>query len=185
VDGNADIWTLDVARGMLGRFTSNSTNELNPIWSSDGEHIVYGMNRTGVFDIFQKRIDGSVADQLVFESSINKAPLDMTVDGHVLLYRSIDANTGFDIWALPITGTLGVAGKPFPVAQSKFDEREGQFSPDGRFVAYQSDESGRFEIYVQDFPVAANRMLVSNNGGTQVRWRRDGSDCFTWRRMVG
>lgn len=172
VDGNADIWTLDVVRGMLGRFTSSSANELNPIWSSDGRHIVYGLNRTGVFDIFQKGSDGSGEEQLLFESPVNKAPLDTSSDGRFLLYRTFDSKTSFDIWALPVTG------KPFPVAQSRFAEREAKFSPDGRSVAYQSDESGRFEIYVQEFPGATNRMQVSTNGGTQVRWRQDGSELF-------
>jgi len=172
VDGNADIWTLTVEQGMLGRFTSGSVNELNPIWSSDGKHIVYGANRTGVFDIVQKNTDGSGGEQLLFKSAVNKAPLDMSPDGRFLLYRTLDSKTSFDIWALPVTG------KPFPVAQSRFAEREAAFSPDGRWVAYQSDESGRFEIYVQEFPAATNRMQLSSNGGTQARWRHDGTELF-------
>jgi Tol biopolymer transport system component len=172
INGNADIWTFDVARGMLGRFTSSNANEINPIWSSDGKHIVYGVNRTGVFDIVQKAIDGSGGEQLLLKSAVNKAPLDMSPDGRFLLYRTLDSKNSFDIWALPMTG------KPFPVAQSTFAEREAKFSPDGRWVAYQSDESGRFEIYVQEFPAATNKMQVSNAGGAQVRWRRDGNELF-------
>ena len=100
--------------------------------------------------------------------------MDWSPDGRFLLYRSIDPKTGSDIWALPLDGDR----KPFPVVQTNFDERDGQFSPDGKWIAYQSNESGRFEIYVQPFPGPGGKSQVSTNGGAQVRWRRDGKELF-------
>ncbi len=100
--------------------------------------------------------------------------MDWSPDGHVLLYKSNDPKTSFDLWALQINGDR----KPFSVVKTNFQEREGQFSPDGKWLAYQSDESGRFEIYVQPFPGPGSKVQVSTNGGAQVRWRRDGKELF-------
>ena len=109
--------------------------------------------------------------------------MDWSPDGRFVLYRynSIQASlpstssTGWDIWALPLDGDR----KPFPVVQTNFEERDGQFSPDGKWIAYQSNESGRFEIYVQPFPGPARKWgPISTNGGAQVRWRRDGKELF-------
>jgi hypothetical protein len=91
-----------------------------------------------------------------------------------VLYRDIDPKTGWDIWAFPTDG----GSKPFPVVQTPFEERDGQFSPDSNWIAYQSNESGRFEIYVQPFPPAGSRTQITSNGGAQVRWRRDGKELF-------
>jgi eukaryotic-like serine/threonine-protein kinase len=172
VDGNADIWTLDTTRGVLSRLTFDAVNELNPIWSADGKRIIFGVNRKGRFDIVQKGADGPAGEEMLLETPETKAPTDSSRDGRYLLYRTIHANNGYDLWAMPS------GGKPFPVAQSRFDEREGQFSPDGQWVAYQSNESGRFEIYLQSFPDPKTKVQVSANGGAQVRWRRDGKEMF-------
>jgi hypothetical protein len=101
------------------------------------------------------------------------APLDWSSDGRYLLYRG-GPLPGFDLWVLPMNGD----GKPFPVVETAFDERDGQFSPDGRWIAYESNESGRFEIYVQSFPERGGTWQISNAGGAQVRWRRDGQELF-------
>jgi hypothetical protein len=91
-----------------------------------------------------------------------------------LLYRVADPKTGFDLWALPLVGEP----KPMPVAQSPFNESEGQFSPDGRWVAYTSNETGRVEVYVRSFSQQSGKWPVSPSGGSQVRWRRDGRELF-------
>lgn len=95
-------------------------------------------------------------------------------DGRYLLFSKTAEKTGFDIWATPMTGE----GKPFPVVQSEFDEPFAQFSPDGKWIAYQGDDSGRDEIYIHPFPGPSTRHQVSTNGGVKVRWRSDGSEVF-------
>ena len=109
-----------------------------------------------------------------FASSDQKWPADWSPDGRVILYNDRDAKTETDLWALPLTGDR----KPFPVVQTPFEEDEGQFSPDGRWIAYRSNRSGRDEIYVQAFPGPAGQQQVSAEGGSQPRWRRDGKELF-------
>ena len=101
-------------------------------------------------------------------------PVDVSRDGRFLLARVALTKTGRDLWAVPLHGDR----KPFPVAQTPFEEREGQFSPDGKWVAFQSDESGRFEIYVRPFPGPGPSTPVSIGGGTEPRWRGDGQELF-------
>jgi len=171
IAGNADIWILETSRAVFTRFTSDTTNEINPIWSPDGESIVFSANHKGVFDLFRQPTSGTGPAQLLFADATNKLPLDWSPDGRFLLYRSLVAETGYDLWAWS-------SDKVIPVAKSMFAEREGQFSPDGRWVAYQSDQSGRFEIYVQPFPEATSKIQISSNGGAQVRWARNGKELF-------
>jgi eukaryotic-like serine/threonine-protein kinase len=171
VDGNVDVWVLDVGRGALSRFTSHSANEIHPIWSPDGSRILYSSNRTGSYMLYEKPTMGAADDKLV---QAMQAPTDWSRDGRFLLFQGVDPKTRTDIWALP----LGADSKPFLVLQTEFDERDGQFSPDGKWVAYSSTESGRSEVYVQPFPGPGARVQVSINGGAQVRWRRDGKELF-------
>jgi len=133
---------------------------------------------------------GAGSEELVLATSQDKSASDWSPDGRFVLYRSPgSAATGFDIWALPITGANAspegrshqeITGerKPIPVVQTKSEERDGQFSPDGNWIAYQSNESGRVEIVVQSFPGPGGKLLVSTNGGAQVRWRSDGKELF-------
>jgi serine/threonine protein kinase len=172
VDGNTDIWTLDLARGALSRVTFDKAIEVDPVWSYDGRSIFFSSNRKGVFDIYQKSATGGGED-LVLATPLNKGVSDVSPDGRFVLYRS-PGKTGFDVWAVPMDGER----KQVPVAQTDFEERDGQFSPDGKWVAYQSNESGRVEIWVQSFPGPGGKVQVSNNGGAQVRWRPDGKELF-------
>jgi serine/threonine protein kinase len=172
VDGNTDIWTLDLTRGALSRVTFDKALEVDPVWSYDGRSIFFSSNRKGVFDIYQKSATGGGED-LVLTTPLNKGVSDVSPDGRFVLYRS-PGKTGFDVWAVPIDGER----KPVPVAQTDFEERDGQFSPDGKWVAYQSNESGRVEIWVHSFPGSSGKLQVSTNGGAQVRWRPDGKELF-------
>jgi len=174
VNGNLDIWILDLGLGALNRFTSEGTAEAGPIWSADGSRIVFNSNRTGVFDLYEKPASGIGKEQLLLATAQNKQALDWSPDSRFILYRSPGEKTGFDLWALPLVGER----KPFPVVQTVFEERDGQFSPDGKWVAYQSNESGRVEIYVRPFPDPGPSQQVSPNGGAQVRWARDGRELF-------
>jgi serine/threonine protein kinase/Tol biopolymer transport system component len=174
VDGNMDIWMLDLLRGVLTRFTSEPGNDASPIWSPDGKYVVFNSNRNGVFDLYRKAATGTGNEELMLATPQNKNPRDWSADGRFILYRSPAATAGFDLWALPLYGER----KPFPVVQTNFDERDGQFSPDGKWVAYQTNESGRMEIVVQGFPDPGSKLQVSTNGGAQVRWRRDSKELF-------
>jgi serine/threonine protein kinase len=172
---NPDLWLLDVARGVLSRFTSNPANEVFPVWSPDDESIAFSSTRIkGAHDIYRKNVAGSSAEELLLATDEDKLVTDWSRDKRYLLYFTYNSKTQFDIWALPMTGER----KPFPVVQTEFDERSGQFSPDGKWVAFQSNESGQSEIYVQSFPNAGPRIRISTGGGAQVRWRRDGKELF-------
>jgi WD40-like Beta Propeller Repeat len=173
ISGNTDIWLLDLFRGVATRFTSDPQPDIAPIWSPHGDRIVYSSLGKEGFDLYQKSVTGTASEKLL-ETPQSKQATDWSSDRRFLLYRSLDPKSDWDIWALPFDGDR----KPFPVVRTNFEERDGQFSPDGKWIAYQSNESGRFEIYVQPFPGPGVRSLVSTNGGAQVRWRHDGKELF-------
>jgi Tol biopolymer transport system component len=174
INQNFDLWLLDLARGVLSRFTSDPAVDLHATWSPDSRRIAFQSNRKGVYDVYQKAAIGSGSEELLLASAQDKGPTDWSPDGRFLLYTTGDPKTGSDIWALPLDGDR----KPFPLVQTNFAEREGQFSPDGKWIAYESNESGRYEIYVQPFPGPGGKVQVSASGGAQVRWRRDGKELF-------
>jgi eukaryotic-like serine/threonine-protein kinase len=173
VNGNPDIWMLDLTRGVLSRLTFDPATEPVAVWSPDGNRVALNSNRTGVYDLYMKSVTDTEPESLLLATPQNKAPVDWSPDRRFLLFRSPGKTTGFDLWAPRMDGDR----KPFPVVQTDFEERDGQFSPDGKWVAYQSNESGRMEIYVQPFS-GGRRELISAGGGAQVRWRHDGKELF-------
>jgi Tol biopolymer transport system component len=189
VDGRPDVWLMQTRRAALDRFTSEEitgamTGAIRPIWSPDGSAIAFSSNPRGIVtDLFRRPITGGRAE-LLLETDHPKGATDWSADGQFILYRASSPQTGWDLWALPLAGpTPGTAragrpGPPVSVVRTRFDETNGQFSPDGNWVAYQSNESGRFEIYVQPFPGPGVKRAVSRSGGAQVRWRRDGRELF-------
>jgi serine/threonine protein kinase len=174
VNGNVDVWLIDAARGVPTRFTFDAQPDLRPVWSPDGSRIAFQAGRKGVSNIYWKLSSGAGAEELLVESDQQKAPNDWSSDGRFLLFRSIDPQTGFDLWVLPFAGDK----KKFPFLKTAFDERNGRFSPDGKWIAYQSNESGRFEIYVQPFPGPGGKFQISTNGGGQPRWNKNGKEIF-------
>jgi serine/threonine protein kinase len=172
---NVDLWTLELAKGLFTRLTSDPANEVFPAWSADGESIAFSSTRIkGIHDLYQKRIGGDSAEELLLATDEDKLGGDWSRDKQYLLYFTYDAKTQHDIWALSMTGER----KPFPVIQTEFEERNGRFSPDGNWVAYQSNESGRFEIYVHSLRGHERATRISTGGGAQVRWRSDGKELF-------
>jgi len=178
VNGRPDIWLLEPG-GSPNRFTSEeiaADGPIRPIWSPDGTQIVFASAPKKVTDLFRRPVSGGNIEPIL-ETDQPKAATDWSSDGRFLLYRSFSRNTGWDIWALPMD-SRGIPATPFSVLRTNFDETNGQLSPDGKWVAYQSNETGRFEVYLRPFPGPGSKWPVSRNGGAQVRWRRDGKELF-------
>jgi Tol biopolymer transport system component len=174
LNGNTDIWLLELGRGLFRRLTFDPAIDIAPVWSPDGRRIAFQSNRAGRFDIYWKLADGTATEELLLATPQTKSPLDWSPDGRFLLYRSTDPKNRIDLWALDLVEEQ----QTVPIVQTSFDERDGQFSPDGKWIAYQSDESGQFEIYVQPFPGPGSKSQISTDGGSQVRWRQDGRELF-------
>ncbi|HEV3214326.1 MAG TPA: protein kinase [Vicinamibacterales bacterium] len=173
--GQLDIWLLELARDTSTRFTTfqPAINSI-PVWSPDSGRIVFNSNRDGHFDLYVRASSGAGNDEPLLKSSDPKSPTDWSFDGRLVLYQVQDPKTKYDLWVLPLEGDR----KPVPVLQTEFNEMNGRFSPDGRWIAYQSDESTRAEVYVQRFPMSSGKVRVSTNGGNRPRWRRDGKELF-------
>jgi serine/threonine protein kinase/Tol biopolymer transport system component len=175
LSGNVDVWLFDIRRGAYERLTSDVSDDVTPVWSPSGDHIVFASNRKGPHDLYRRSAAAGGTEELLLASGAQKFPTDWSSDGRFVLFETQNATTSSDLWVMPMDGS----GKPVPVAETKFDEQRGQLSPAGAWVAYQSDESGRDEIYIQRFPgPATSKWTVSTNSGTQVRWRRDGKELF-------
>jgi Tol biopolymer transport system component len=166
---------MDLARESVAPFTVDAAVDGFPLWSPDGTQIVFESTRKGTFDLFIRPSSGASPEQLLLETADSEWPLDWSKDGLFLLYQRSDLKTKWDLWALPMTGSERT---PVVVANSPFAERMGQFSPDGRWLAYETNESGRPEIVAQAFPKATGRFPVSISGGTAPRWRPDGNEIF-------
>jgi eukaryotic-like serine/threonine-protein kinase len=175
IDGiSGDIWILDLLRGTHTRFTIDPATDNAPLWSPDGNRIAFQSNRSGINDLYQKNSSGVGQEEVVLKSDHGKTPNDWSADGRFLLYSDVDPKTGVDLWVLPMNGEK----KPQPVVRSPFTDFQGRFSPDGKWIAYVSDESGRFEVYAQGYPEATTRIQISTAGGNQPRWRKDGKELF-------
>jgi Tol biopolymer transport system component len=172
--GNFDIWLIDVNGGTSHRFTFDPANDAQANWSPDGSRIVFASNRRGTWDLFEKSADSAATEHALLDTPQDKFPVDWSSDGRFLLYVTLGTTNGSSLWVLPLSGDR----RPVPVVQSSAYEREGQFSPDGQWIAYVSNETGRDEIYVRSFPAQGGKWQVSTAGGTDPRWRRDGRELF-------
>jgi eukaryotic-like serine/threonine-protein kinase len=172
----SDLWMQDLQRGAASRFTFHaSSRNSRPLWSLDGMRVVFSSTRTGRTDLYQKPAGGAAQEQALLTTADSaKYAMDWSRDGKVLLYQEAGRQKT-TVLALPLGG-----GKPIPVLQSDFNEGNPQLSPDNRWLAYVSDESGRNEVYVQPFLLdgkpAAAKWQISTAGGTDPRWRRDGRE---------
>jgi eukaryotic-like serine/threonine-protein kinase len=176
-DDTADIWLYDLAANRSSAFTAASTHEGSPVWSPDGKQLVFFSNPRGRFDLFRKGVGSLSGQDAVVVSGVDKYPCDWSADGKYLLYGSIGATTGSDLWVLPMKGK----GDPFVYLQTVATEGYAQFSADGKWIAYQSDETGRGEVYVEPFPRIeghSTRWQISTDGGGLPKWRGDGRELF-------
>jgi Tol biopolymer transport system component len=181
-DLGQNLWLMDIDRVVSARLTTDAANHSWPVWSPDGKQILYssnrddGSNRDGRYNLYRKSAGVSGQDELFFKDETNKVPSDWSRDGRFVLYTN--RTTGLEsIWVLPMAEG---ERKPREYLATQSMDRNGVFSPDGHWVAYESEISGRAEIYVSPFPDAASApaVLVSKDGGSFPRWRRDGKELF-------
>jgi dipeptidyl aminopeptidase/acylaminoacyl peptidase len=174
LNGNDDVWLMDIARSTLRRLTSGPSHDSLPVFSPDGSRIAYASDPKGtLWDVFERRSDGTGAEKLLLASADNDSPEDWSPDGRYILYARQSARTDRDLWAMPLDG-----GKAFAVAETVFFEGSGRFSPDGHWIAFESTETGRSEVYVQPFPGPGGKIQISNGGGSQPKWPRGGRELF-------
>ncbi len=169
--GKYDIWVRDLARNVSSRFSFSAGDAYCPVWSPDGTRIVYTVGN----DMVEKAADGQGAENPVGEKSEEgKFASDWSRDGRFIAFSVQAKDTKFDVWILPTFGDK----KPYPFVKTSFAELWPEFSPDGRFLAYQSNESGRAEIYVQSFPGPGGKWQISAEGGFEPHWSADGKELF-------
>ncbi|MEO7143300.1 MAG: hypothetical protein ABI165_07320, partial [Bryobacteraceae bacterium] len=180
--GNTDIWIVNTARGVPNRFTFNHGTDRAPVWSPDGRQIAFESDRDGLYKVYWKDSIRAGDDQLLLSVDGSPEPTDWSSDGQFLLYWSHGTNTGYDLWVLQSLAGDPAQRKRVPYLQTPSDETQGQFRPEAagapHWVAYTSNESGSYEVYVQSFPIGSGKYQISSGGGTQPRWRRDGNELF-------
>jgi Tol biopolymer transport system component len=175
--GQGDLWLLETTRGGASRLTSRGVH-ISPLWSPDGRTILFA---TGTpFNLFRIPADGSGPEEHVWTAETRQVPVDWSKDGRLILYYEAAPDTGLDLWTLEVTpdGRPRPGTKPQPYIRAPYNQTLGRFSPDTRWVAYQSDESGRWEVYVQSFPEAHEKVPISIAGGSNPEWGPDGRELF-------
>ena len=175
--GQNDLWILDVALGKPTRVTTDPAGEFDPVWLPDGRSLIFGSDRGGDKTLFLKNLQGSEPEALFLESVKEVYPESWSPDGKTLLYLDEDQRTPrFKKSAWTLSSESGA--KPELLLRNGFDVDEPQVSPDGRWLAYESDDSGQWEVYIQPFRRPGARVPVSVDGGGQPKWRRDGRELF-------
>jgi eukaryotic-like serine/threonine-protein kinase len=169
LEGNADLWAVDLTSGVLSRLTTNPAMDSDPSWSPDERRVVFTSNRGGIPGVFLKDVNTGAEEPLV----VWKQPVtadQWTPDGQFVIFR----NLGRAVWAVPLSGDR----KPRLLVDTPYIEDEVHVSPDGRWVAYNADESGRWEVYVASFPGFTSKRQISHDGGVQPQWSGDGRELF-------
>ena len=166
-----DIWLYDLARDAASRFTTDPADDADPVWSPDGRTLAFSSNRKGGVDVFRKSLGGATSEELMIETPGNTPVMAWSPDGKSIVVLKGDTSDllGYE---------AGASLAPTPIVADAFTTLELQFSPDGRFISYSSDESGRAEIYVQPWPQTGEKWQVSTDGATDGRWRADGRELF-------
>ena len=176
----ADIWIQEIDRGARTRFTFGAARIQGAVWSPDGDWLAFGSNRNGNYDLYRKRATGVGEEELLLKDAMAKIPDDWSRDGRYLVYDARGESGKNDLWVLPLQGDR----KPFLFLQSNFNKEHARFSPDGHWVAYDSDESGTIQVYVVSFPDAKTKLQVSTDGGAQAIWARNGRELVYRTRIV-
>jgi Tol biopolymer transport system component len=170
---NLGIWLMEKDRGLATRLTS--TPGLNPIWSPDGRTILFSRNA-----IYRIAADGTGTEERVTQPTSSQSLDDWSRDGRFIIYSEVAPDTGRDLWVLPVTpeGIASPGAKPWPFVRERFEQGQARFSPDSRWVAYQSDESGQFEVYIRSFPEPGEKRRISTGGGVYPQWGPSGQELF-------
>jgi len=169
---NRDIWTIDTARWVKTRLTFDPGVDVNPIWSPDSTRVAFTSNAQGT-GLYVKDANGSDAPRMLLAMDGVGGAMDWSRDGRFILYWNVAARTGGDLWVVPADGKPATAFLKTPSM-----EQDGRFSPDMRWIAYASDESGRMEVYAQPFPPTGARIRLSKDGGEAPEWRNDGKELY-------
>ena len=176
-----DIWLVDLVRGVRTRFSFRSGMARAPVWSPDGSRIAYGYTATNGYnyDTVLKSANGTGQEDVLISGGVNTWPVDWSPDGKFLLIQQTGQNTAIDLLLLPMEAPpQSGPRKLIPFAQTPFDETGGRFSPDGKWIAYVSNESGQNQVYLQAFPSTGTKYQVSTTGGSGPHWRRDGKEIY-------
>jgi len=169
-----DIWLYDISRSAASRFTFDPADDLNPTWSPDGRRIAFTSDRKGVRNIYLKDSSGTAAEELLLATEYEKNVEAWSPDGRFILFNQVTPNHERELWAVAANG----GSEPFAVVAESKPVRKGVFSPDGRFLAYVSGESGQDEVYVRHFPKGDGKWQLTRQGGLDPRWSRDGRELF-------
>jgi Tol biopolymer transport system component len=170
----SDIYAIDIARNVSSRITYGPATNSWPTWSPDGTRIAWRSDRDGAFQIYQKLASGVGQEELLLKSDVSIFPHSWSADGRLILYTRHDPKTNNDVWVLPLEGDR----QPYPFLQTPFYEAAGCLSPDGHWIAYQSNDQGSINVYVQSFPASSDRWQISTNFGIVPHWRGDGKELF-------
>ena len=172
---NLDIWIQDLALNGKTRFTFHGAQDRMPVWSPDGRQLLFMSNRDGSPHLYYKELSGVGGERAFYDSKEGEHPSDWSPDGTHLLFTKVgDVHTRTNIWVLPLAGER----KPLPFLATEANEWDARFSPDGKWVVYNSDESGRYEIYLLPFLREGAKWQISTGGGWRPRWRNDGRELF-------
>jgi dipeptidyl aminopeptidase/acylaminoacyl peptidase len=181
--GNIEIWLTDLARNSTSRFAFGERLTASPLWSPDGSRLAFRTFRSGLIEFSQRSAGGGGNDRPLLEAdtyravhmtSLNLIPSDWSLDGRHIIFSAPSPASGNDLWLLPMSGD----GKPVKFIASAAEQQHGNFSPDGHLVAYTSNESGKFEVFVETFPRSDRKWTVSTRGGYEPRWRSDGGEIY-------
>jgi Tol biopolymer transport system component len=174
-----NLWITDLERGATSRLTLNASENITPVWSPDGKDVAFASIHGGSYDLYRKTANPAGQDELLLRSETRKIPTDWCCDGRFIIFTQSSLGTLYDVFALPVSGDK----KPIPLLHSEFNETAGTVSRDGRWLAYLSNESGRFEVYVQPFALSSSeppggKWQISIGGGRDPHWRGDGRELF-------
>jgi Tol biopolymer transport system component len=174
-EGNKDVWSMDTRRGVMTQLTTNPAEDVFPMWSPQGEGVIFSSNRGSRWGLYRTVFFSGGSERLLMSSGPEVMfACDESADGRVLVFQRQGAKTGWDLWGANPANLESAA----VLVQTPSDERGAQLSPDGKWFAYESNGSGRYEIFVRSLLASGTRVQVSGEGGSQVRWRADGRELF-------